>query len=182
MSATYVISIDVGIKNMGMCVYDAEKEKVVYWNAEALVTGGKYAPMRNVEYVYAFIQKHSRYFSQARAVVVERQMRVNMRIIEAVFKAVFYPICTVLAPRNVKMHFDLCRNNYRLNKQAAVQWMHAFTKDHANFFDGTLSHTADVHTKQDDLADALVMLVYFLDTYDFNSESPTNASIINVCV
>jgi hypothetical protein len=161
----YIIAIDVGIKNLGMCVYDKTLAKVVYWNSTALVEAGRYSPMRNVEYVFAFMNKHAEYFQNASALVIERQMRVNMRIIEAVFQALCFPICTVLSPRLVKMHYDLSRNNYRLNKQAAVTWMRTYTSEHTDFFDAELAKAAEVHTKQDDLADALLMLVYYLETY-----------------
>jgi hypothetical protein len=56
---------------------------VCHWASEALVDGGRYTPLRNVEYVVAFVQKHRQYFEHAKCVLVERQMRVNMRIIEA---------------------------------------------------------------------------------------------------
>jgi hypothetical protein len=129
------------------------------------VDGGRYAPSRNVEYVVAFVRKHRKYFENARCVLVERQMRVNMRIIESVVQALHHEKCIVMSLRLVKMHFGLSRNNYRLNKQAAVQWMHEFVQSAPELFEFGLVEAALASRKQDDLADALLMVVYYTETY-----------------
>jgi hypothetical protein len=92
-------------------------------------------------------------------------MRVNMRIIESVVQALHYDRCTVMSPRLVKMHFGLSRGNYRLNKQAAVQWMQEFVQSVPGLFEPGLVEAAITSRKQDDLADALLMVVYYADTY-----------------
>eukprot|EP00962_Isochrysis_galbana_P042521 scaffold15944_cov115-Isochrysis_galbana.AAC.12 len=160
-----IVAIDVGIKNLGICVLRISTGKVCHWASEALVDGGRYTPSRNVEYVVAFVQKHRQHFEHAKCVLVERQMRVNMRIIEAAVQALHYDRCIVVSPRLVKMHFGLSRNNYRLNKQAAVQWMQEFVVSVPELFEPGLVDSALASTKQDDLADALLMVVYYADTY-----------------
>jgi len=112
----FIISIDVGIKNLGICVFDCVSETVCYWNSEPLMTsGGRYVPSRNIEYVHAFVARHARYFENAKCVLVERQMRCNMRIIESVMHSLHYDRCIILLSRHVKLHFGLSRNNYHLN-------------------------------------------------------------------
>jgi hypothetical protein len=62
MSSWYIISIDVGIKNLGICVFDLMKGQVVFWQNESLIPdGGKYIPMNNVQYVRAFVERHIAY-------------------------------------------------------------------------------------------------------------------------
>jgi hypothetical protein len=161
----YITAIDVGVINLGICVFDIQKEKICHWASETLVDAGRYAPSRNVEYVLAFVRKHSEYFANAKCVLVERQMRVNMRIIESVVQALHYDKCIVMSPRLVKMHFGLSRGNYRLNKQAAVQWMQEFVQSVPGLFEPGLVDSAITSRKQDDLADALLMVVYYADTY-----------------
>ena len=84
---SYVIAIDVGIKNMGICVFDFCTGKVVAWDNVTLVPNGRYLPAHNVQYVRSFVEKYSGYFNEAFQVIVERQMRCNMRIIEAVLQS-----------------------------------------------------------------------------------------------
>ena len=41
----------------------------------------------------------------------------------ALLQSTFFDICTVISARSVKVHYNLSRGNYRLNKQAAVEWV-----------------------------------------------------------
>jgi len=114
------------------------------------------------------VGRHARFFDNAKCVLVERQMRCNMRIIESVMHSMHYDRCVVLAPRHVKVHFGLSRNNYRLNKQAAVQWMQEFVVSSPEAFaEGVTAMALKNHaSKQDDLADALLMVMYYIYTYE----------------
>ena len=160
-----VIAIDVGIKNLAICAYDFVTSRVVHWDNVTLVPSGRYVPAQNVQYVRDFVHKHHQLFSQAAAVVVERQMRCNMRIIEAVLQCMFFDRCYVINARCVKMHYGLSTRNYRANKAKAVEWATAFVQNNGPVF---LPGVADLYSrggKQDDLADALLLVMYYLDTY-----------------
>jgi hypothetical protein len=162
----YVIALDVGIRNMGMCVYDFTCSKIVYWDNVPLMTG-RYVPMNNVQYVRDFVRRMHHYFDEAACVVIERQMRCNMRIIEALLQMAFFEICTVISARSVKAHYNLSRGNYKANKEAAVEWVVDFISSNGltSFgVNGTAAFTMK-GAKQDDLADSLLLLLYYLDTY-----------------
>ena len=111
-----VVAIDVGIKNLAICAYDFVTSRVVHWDNVSLVPSGRYIPAQNVQYVRDFVQRHNQLFSQASTVIVERQMRCNMRIIEAVLQCMFFERCVVINARCVKMHYGLSTRNYRANK------------------------------------------------------------------
>lgn len=165
---TYIIAIDVGVKNLGICVFDNDSNSVCYWSSESIVEPGvRYMPSRNVEYVHAFVERHANYFANASTVLVERQMRCNMRIIESVVHSLHYAKCIVLSPRLVKMHFGVSCGDYRLNKQAAIAWMQRFVSVSGDAFAGGVAAAALAKhsAKQDDLADALLMVMYYLYTY-----------------
>ena len=161
----YVIALDVGIRNMGICVYDFTCSKIIYWDNVPLMVG-RYVPMNNVQYVRDFVRRMHHYFDEAACVIVERQMRCNMRIVEALLQSTFFDICTVISARCVKAHYNLSRGNYRANKEAAVEWVDEFTTNNLASFG--LNGTAAYHmkgAKKDDLADSLLLLLYYLDTY-----------------
>ena len=161
----YAIAIDVGIRNLGICVYDFMTCKIVYWDNLPLMNG-RYIPSNNVTYVKEFIRRLHHYFNEAASIVVERQMRCNMRIIEALFQSTFFDICTVINARSVKMHYSISRGEYRANKAAAVDWATTFVQNNPCAFgpNGCISWDAK-GTKKDDLADSLLLLLYYLDTY-----------------
>ena len=162
----YAIAIDVGIKNLGMCVFDFVKGKFVFWDNISLVPGGRYIPSNNVQYVKSFVERYQCFFDEASHVLVERQMRCNMRIVEAVLQTLFFDRCVIINARSVKAHYNIGMRNYRLNKARAVQWADDFVKNNGSsaFETHALSAFA-TQNKRDDLADSLLLVAYYLDTY-----------------
>lgn len=160
-----VVAVDVGVKNIAICAWDFVQSRVVHWDNVSLVPTGRYIPAQNVHYVREFVRKHAHLFDLAITVLVERQMRCNMRIIEAVLQTLFYDRCIVIAPRSVKVHYNIGHRDYRKNKIAAVQWVKDFAAQNAGVFTPETLDTFVRGKKQDDLADALLMVLYYLDTY-----------------
>jgi len=161
----YVVAIDVGIKNLGLCIFDFATAQFVFWDNVTLVPNGRYQPAQNVQYVLDFVAKHKHYFDNACSVLVERQMRCNMRIIEAVVQTLFFDRCTIINARSVKAHYKLGTKNYRLNKQRAVQWAEHFLLNNSHAFAPMVTSSFSTQRKKDDLADSLLLVTYYLDTY-----------------
>tara|TARA_B100000212_G_C27363719_1_gene529366 strand:- start:404 stop:970 length:567 start_codon:yes stop_codon:yes gene_type:complete len=170
----YVISIDVGIKNLGLCVFDFATAKFVFWDNVSLVPNGRYLPANNVQYVRAFVAQYEAFFNEAAVVLVERQMRCNMRIVEAVIQTLYFDKCVVINARSVKAHYNLGTKNYRLNKQRAVEWADMFLANNADAFAPGVANPFTLRHKKDDLADSLLLITYYLDTY---SNQLTSASV-----
>jgi len=165
MSGQYIVAIDVGIKNLGICVFDFCTSKVVHWDCVNLVPNGRYIPMNNVDYVRTFVKRYEHFFEEASKVIIERQIRCNMRIVEAILQTMFFERCLVISARSVKAHYDLSTKNYRANKQKAVQWVTGFINANEQAFDTTAAGAFKTKKKQDDLADSLLLILYYLDTY-----------------
>ena len=161
----YIVSIDVGIKNLGLCVFDFATAKFVFWDNVSLVANGRYIPANNVQYVRDFVARYESFFSDAAVVLVERQMRCNMRIVEAVVQTLFFDKCVIINARSVKAHYNLGTKNYRMNKQRAVTWTEAFVKNNPAAFAHAVVEPFTVKSKKDDLADSLLLITYYLDTY-----------------
>ena len=162
---SYVIAIDVGVKNLGVCIFDFRSAKIVEWSNVDLVARGPYVPQHNVSYVRTFIQRFKPYFDDMFALVVEKQMRMNMRIIESVLEALFFEQCIRVSPRSVKVHYDISTNNYTSNKRKAVEWATQFVSNNSCTFEPSLVDKFLAAKKQDDYSDALLLLMYYLDTY-----------------
>ena len=119
----FIIAIDVGVKNLGFSVYDVKQSKLVQWKNVPICGNGAYLASRNVEYVHQFINEHAHFFANLHTLLIERQMRVNMRIIESVFQSQFYSKTKVLPAQCIKMHFGLSCQNYRANKKKAIEFV-----------------------------------------------------------
>lgn len=159
----YIVCIDVGIKNLAFIVYNTLDKQVVHW--EKVVVAENYEPCRNVDYMYSFVDKYDHYFKHAHKVVIEKQMRANMRIIEAILHTIFYPVCSLVNARVIKSHFNIGMRSYRLNKKAAVdKSMELLSEPYCR-----ISNCPDClnklgsQSKKDDLADCLLILVHYLD-------------------
>ena len=156
-----VLAIDVGIKNLALCAMGTSKgtlEAGVYFWANEPLASTAYKPMHNVKYVHEFIHAHESLFDRADLIIIERQMRANMRIIEAVIHSRFFDKCKVVHARTVKGAFGLGRGNYALNKKAAVDFVEAHLAVHGEAHARTLFAQSK---KRDDLADAYVMALFF---------------------
>lgn len=165
MTGSLVVAIDVGIKNLSLCVFDFATNRVEQWETVSLVKQGRYIPSLNVEYVRDFVEEKRSIFDNAFVVVIERQMRANMRVIEALLQYIFVTRCVVVSPRSVKVHYDIGCRNYRANKQKAVRWAKAFCLRNPTAFASGLDALISKAKKADDLADSLLLLMYYLDTY-----------------
>ena len=71
----------------------------------------------------------------------------------------------MLSPRSIKMHYSLCMRDYRKNKIAAVEFIRTHLTTHPQLVEPVLAQKFHTSRKQDDLADSLLMLLYYLDTY-----------------
>ena len=171
----YVIAIDVGVQNLGLCVFDFNSTRVVEWDNVSLVQTGRYMPSQNVLYVRSFLQRYEKYFGNANQVLIERQMRCNMRIIEAVIQALYFEKCTIISPRAVKLHYDLSTKTYKGNKKSAVLWARKFVNNNANVVSAHCVERFHKLQKQDDMADSLLLLMFYLDTY--SNQMATNTEL-----
>ena len=154
-----ILAIDVGIRNIAHCAM--ENGRVVAWANEPLCDGN-YAPADTVRHVMAYVRRHKSLLDAADKVVIERQMRVNMRVVEAALHALFYDKCAVVHARSVKQRYGLCKRNYRLNKQAAVRFVETLLAERPEC-PWTLHF--DASRKRDDLADAYVMALFFSEQH-----------------
>jgi hypothetical protein len=146
-----VVAIDVGIKNLSYCAI--QDGRILEWSNVSLVEG-TYRPSDSVHYVKRFTEAHADLLDAADVVVVEKQMRANMRIIESVLHALYYSKCKAVHARTIKARFGLSRPSYRLNKRAAVDYVAASVDQEPwiEYFQQSV--------KKDDLADSYLMALF----------------------
>jgi len=158
-----VVAIDVGVKNLAYCAMTWDGTVIEWENTSLLGPNEKYKPSQLVPYVVRWVRDRAIILQTADKVIVERQMRCNMRIIEAVLQTLLFDRCTVVPATDIKDCFGLRRHNYRLNKKAAVQHVRdlleakaAVCQIHANWLT-----VFDSSGKKDDLADSYLMALAF---------------------
>ena len=74
-------------------------------------------------------------------------------------------VCVVINARCVKLHYKIGTRNYKQNKAKAVEFARALTASNPALFATDVAERFLQGGKQDDLADALILVLYYLDTY-----------------
>jgi hypothetical protein len=87
-----ILSIDIGIRNFGFCFYDPNTKKIINWGTRNLT------PSKSSDFIMSacnffkdFEKEESKLFESVGSVVIEQQIRGNMRIIEAIIYTFFFP-------------------------------------------------------------------------------------------
>jgi Poxvirus A22 protein len=163
-----VLAIDVGIRNLAFCCL--EDGCLLAWANEPLA-GAEYKPTDTVHHVMRFVEAHRQLFDSCDKLVIERQMRVNMRVVEAALHALFYAKCTIVHARTIKARFGLCKRNYQQNKAAAV----ACVDDLLAGNTAELAAAYRAARKRDDLADAYLMALFFSDGEQWPTKSASRS-------
>jgi hypothetical protein len=162
----YVVGIDIGIRNLGLCVHDVHTRRIVYWkNCALLPPSRRIRESENVAQVRAFLQEHAKYLDHAVRIVVEQQMRCSMKAVQWMIHISHFGAVQVIRPRDVKRHYQISASSYDANKKAAVAWARARVNERAEEFDEECIREFLATDKKDDLADALMLVRYVLDTY-----------------
>ena len=177
---SFVIAIDVGVKNLGFSVYDLRTCRLVQWKNVPICGTGAYQASKNVEYVHRFIDENAIFFADLHTLLVERQIRVNMKVIEAVFQSRFFDRTRVLAAQCIKMHFGLSCQNYRANKKKAIEFVDTNFDGLLTKYAVNMSEWVDLwneSVKKDDLADSLLMILYYLHSYS-DQATKINAEVL----
>ena len=116
-------------------------------------------------YVQRFLVAHASLFEQAEKIVIEHQLRGLMKTLEQMLHLKFYERVLIVQPRAVKKHYGCATRNYEANKRAAVRWASELVAAEAELFEPEAVASFESEAKQDDMADALMLVCFFRQTY-----------------
>lgn len=177
-NSTYIFSIDPAVVNIGVCLYDYSKGEVLFSDRlqiapsmKALGSDDQIVPRVFKLFFDYENSPYAKMIKSAKVVVVERQMKVKMKIIQHAIAAFCFAgnlNYEMIAPQSVKTHFNTgararqkagavvkgTKKNYASNKKMAIQ---KATELHPTLFLNTKK------SKQDDIADSLLQAVYYGD-------------------
>ena len=70
-----------------------------------------------------------------------------------------------MQPRALKVHYGCATGNYEQNKRAAVRWASELVAAEPELFEPAAVESFETEAKQDDMADALMLICFFRETY-----------------
>jgi hypothetical protein len=149
LSIGLVVGIDVGYRNLGMAVVrDGDWARPVYWQVENLLPGKKYSEEALYQATRAWCRKYAYFLDEAKAIVLERQMTQKFAVMNTVIRTLYHDKTIVAHPATVGALHRLPSTRAE-KKRAAV---------------GLVNGNVPVPkaAKQDDLADAMLLVTWYL--------------------
>jgi hypothetical protein len=155
-----ILSIDVGIINLGMCLYDQSTKKILNWSAQGV-------PPKHSDGLFVSLRDHLRkcdtWALQADKVLIEKQPDKNkvMKSVEHFINA--YYLCSNLdvqlwdARHKIPDVVGPGKEMYRKRKSTSVNRTLDFIKENSPEWTEWFSK----QTKKDDLADALMQALSY---------------------
>lgn len=154
----YVLSFDVGLKNLAFCLFDNSNNRILDWNVTEV-------PTSSISKLLVFLNECNFWNFDIDVVVIEKQpsKNVKMRIMENMLLVYFNmkhikQVCSFSAKHKLG---DLGKTvkgvkNYNLRKKMAVTMCTTFLEQNDTF-----RSFFEKHTKKDDLADSLLQALAY---------------------
>ena len=156
-----ILSIDVGTRNMGWARWvDGKVTDVGVLDLNCFGGGTDYA-------LKVKCLNDSGFFSEVDTILVEVQMRSCMKTIANTIRCFHWEKTIRIAPQCVRRHFRTVTRKHRTNKKAHVALLESMP------LSKLIRQRIASHRKKDDIADAVVQLMYYVNTSVNTSEKDT---------
>ena len=160
-------SIDIGIRNIGLCQYNSETRSVTYLELlDLLFIPGSTKRLQINDHSVVFlvrraIQARMKMFQECDIVAIEKQMTRKMILIQFAFECLLDDHTCVfqISPRSVKSMFKTSRGNHASNKVAAIAHLYSVLDDVG-------IRKVSEFRKKDDVADAILQAMYVAEHAD----------------
>lgn len=165
MEKKYILSIDIGIHNIGYALYDKENDDLnfgLYDIDEHLTKADKKANVvvTRVKYVNMFVDKIFENNNISK-VIIERQVNNNTMAMELMYAltSCIYRYCKDIVIFDPKMKFKALGLTYTTKNKAHKKLSIQIVDNYINKYYPQLVEKFDMNTKQDDISDAILMLL-----------------------
>jgi hypothetical protein len=176
----HVLSIDVGVVNLGVCLYDVEKGAIVHADATQLA-GSMREIAGELDYVLRLVEMCSNptsvlgsMLARADVVIVERQMKRNMLIIQHVLAAIGMmrgKRVEFVSPQSVKVWFRK-RLGIAVGPRSSALCYHRVNKMEAKEVFSVMFPAFELPVgKCDDVADATLQAAFWSERQQAKKES-----------
>jgi|32_taG_2_1085360.scaffolds.fasta_scaffold33569_3 hypothetical protein len=150
-------SLDIGIRNIGFCVYDSGTKRVLHLRLLNLIyeKGVKMCDGNVVYLVRRAIDSAKELFAMCDVVCIEKQLTRKMILIQIAFEALLDRDTAVLqvSARSIKCMFGTGTGKHKSNKKVAIQKVYRIV-------DRRTQLLIDAFPKKDDVCDAILQAIY----------------------
>jgi hypothetical protein len=150
-----VVSIDVGLRNFGYAIINngilIDFDSICIWD---LVPKKK---RTDYPYIARVLVDNTNIFKGADVVLIERQMQSRMKMIACALRCFFWEKSKMIAPLSVRKYFKISTGVYKENKKASKIFV-------TRFLDHPQTEKYMSSKKKDDMADAIIQGMYYVQT------------------
>lgn len=161
----YIISIDIGLNNLGivgaqnskfhrleinLCKKIDIKALCQYCNIKNC---GLYHNLCISDYVSHFLKKYQKYFNMADIILIERQPPNGFISIQEIIVFQYREKIKMISPNSVHKYFDITHYDYSRRKDFVTQYAQKALKDFPDFKNSKRKH---------DISDAYCMIIFYL--------------------
>ena len=171
-----MLSIDIGIHNLGWCVWNKEDMVFGLYDIDANLPFNDDVVVSRVSVINSFVKEIFTEYPSISVVVIERQVNVNTMAMELMYAltATVYNFCKKIVIFDPKLKFTTLSLKYSTQNKAHKKLSVAIVR---NYLANERSHLLplfDCNKKRDDVADAILMLLVLV----FKSDKAALAKLI----
>jgi len=150
-----IVSIDIGTRNLGLCVY--VNKKLTHFDCYDLFDYVKKKERTDYSLmVINFIRENHNIFSDLDVILLENQMQSRMKIIMTTFRVFFWGKSVRISPLAVHNFFRTGnKGKHKENKKSAIKLV-------GQFLNKRQVEKITKHKKKDDISDSIIQVHYYL--------------------
>lgn len=160
----YVISIDIGLKNLGIVGMHLQNQRINLCKKIDLKEMCEYCNVKDCklyhdlcmsDYVSHFIKRYRNYLNVADIILIERQPPTGLISIQELIVIQYRNKIKMISPNSMHKYFDITHYDYERRKQFVTQYAENALKMFPDFKKNTRKH---------DVSDAYCMIIFYLHT------------------
>ena len=166
-----IIAIDVGVRNLALCVYKDGFEKLINIDiTKGKITNINKAPVKNlIDHLISSFASIEHLFEEIDVVIIEQQLSKSIKMTSIMWSlyTLIKPKCknVILQPAYKKNDILRCQRgrSYQQTKRLGVQMVSDFMQSQDEFkFSTDVVDFFESSNKKDDLADSIIHLIVYI--------------------
>ena len=169
-----ILSIDIGIHNIGYAVYDINTKEItfgLYDTDKKLTSADKKANVvvTRTKYIHMFISDMFAKYN-IKKVIIERQVNNNTMAMEFMYliTSAVYSYCENIIIFDPKLKFTTLGLTYNTKNKAHKKLSIQIVKGYITKYYPHLLDTFNENSKQDDISDAILMILVHINKNDID--------------
>lgn len=167
-----ILSIDIGIHNLGYSLYDVDNNKLFFdlYDIDEKISKNDNIILSRTKIINDFVKNIFTNHNNINTVIIEKQVNVNTMAMELMYllTATIYNYCDNIIIFDPKQKFTKLSIKYDVKNKNHKKLSIRIIRNYISKYYNDLLDTFDSYTKRDDISDSVFML--FVHLYNDNKK------------